>query len=245
MERFWIIKNIFKIHPFYYIAAFITCITGNFKSFLVFSLIIFVHECGHLFAALYFNWNVEKVMILPFGGVTIFCEDINRPLYEEFIILIMGPIFQIVFSFFIGDFFNYSMYILLFNLLPIYPLDGSKFLNIILNKFVSFKKSHLITIYVSFLTIFCVIFRLKFDLIYVMVFSFILYRVIYELKKHEFIFNKFLLERYMNRYDFKKEKVVGSPKAMKRDYRHVFKVKNTYVTEREFLKKRFDFNRKT
>ena len=39
--------------------------------------------------------------MLPFGGVTIFNEDLNRPIYEEFIILIMGPVFQIVFSFFI------------------------------------------------------------------------------------------------------------------------------------------------
>ena len=183
--------------------------------------------------------------MLPFGGVTIFNEDLNRPIYEEFIILIMGPVFQIVFSFFIIDYFNYSLYILLFNMLPIYPLDGSKLLNIVLNKFLSFKISHLISIYVSFLMIFLIIFKLNFDLIYIMIFSFILYRVFYEFKKHNYIFNKFLLERYINKYNFKKEKIVNSIKYMKRDYRHIFKVRNSYVTEREALKKRFDFNRKT
>jgi len=243
MKRFWIIKNIFKIHPFYYVCAFIACITGNFRSFLIFNLIIFVHECGHLLAALYFGWKVDEVLLLPFGGVTIFNEDINRPLFEEFIILIMGPIFQIVFSLFLKD-VSYSLSILMFNLLPIYPLDGSKLLNIILNKFTSFKRSHLITIYVSFLTIFFVIIKLKFDLIFIFIFSFLLYRVFNEIYEHEYIFNRFLLERYMNKYNFKREKTINSLNKMKRDYRHVIKYKNKYITEKEYLKKRFDFNKK-
>lgn len=244
MKRFWIIRNIFKIHPFYYVCAFIACITGNFRSFLTFNLIIFVHECGHLFAALYFGWNVEEVLLLPFGGVTIFNENINRPLFEEFIILVMGPLFQIIFSMFFSD-MSYSLSILLFNLLPIYPLDGSKLLNIILNKFTSFKRSHFITLYVSFLTIFFVIVKFRFDLILTFIFSFLLYRVVYEVNNHEYTFNKFLLERYMNRYYFKKEKTINNLNKMKRDYRHVIKYKNRYVTEREYLKKRFDFKGKT
>lgn len=52
---------------------------------------------GHIFAALYYKWNIVKIIILPFGGITIFNEIINKPIKEEFMIAIMGPIFQIVF----------------------------------------------------------------------------------------------------------------------------------------------------
>lgn len=244
MKRFWIIKNTFKVHPFYYVCAFIACVTGNFRSFLIFNLIIFVHECGHLLASLYFDWNIEEVLLLPFGGVTIFNEDINRPLKEEFIILIMGPLLQMVFSFFLND-MSYSLSILFFNLLPIYPLDGSKFLNIILNKFLSFKKSHLVTVYVSFLTLLIFVVKVRFNLIFLLILSFVLYRVVYELQNHRFIFNKFLLERYVKRYNFRKEKVIYNEKDMMRDYRHIIRCDSGYITEREMLKKRFDFKGKT
>ena len=51
--------------------------------------------------ALYYKWNIEKIIILPFGALTLFHEKINKPLFEEFIILIMGPIFQIVGTYFL------------------------------------------------------------------------------------------------------------------------------------------------
>ena len=92
-----------------------------------------------------FRWKIEKVLILPFGGISIFHEDLNRPIKEEFLIVIMGPIFQIVFTlivyyfFRVDDFVYYSLIILGFNLLPIFPLDGSNIMSLLFNKVVSFK----------------------------------------------------------------------------------------------------------
>ena len=156
-------KTIFKIHPLYYLVAFLSIITGLFKDFIYITLLIFIHEIGHTIGALYYKWNIKKIIILPFGGITIFNEYINKSLKEEFVILVLGPLFQILF-YFILCFFNiestlitnYHYSLLLFNLLPIIPLDGSKLLNIILNKITNFKLSHMLTIYVSILTvIFC------------------------------------------------------------------------------------------
>ena len=138
MEKILIIRNIFRIHPFYYIFVLISIFTGNFKNFILFSVIIIVHEFGHLFVALLFNWKVEEVLLLPFGGVTIFNEDLNRPMIEEFLILIGGPLLQALFVYmFRSNAFlvSYSNVLLLFNLLPICPLDGSKLLNLFFNLF--------------------------------------------------------------------------------------------------------------
>ena len=127
--------------------AFICMLTGNFKSFFFFSLITIVHEFGHILPAVFFKWKIKEVMILPFGALTLFEEKLNRSLKEEFLISIGGPLMQIIFVYLFfknqNDIINYSNLILMFNLLPIYPLDGSKLLNILLNILTSFKKSHL------------------------------------------------------------------------------------------------------
>ncbi len=243
------IKNIFRIHPFYFFTAFIVALTGNFKSFLLFSLIIIVHECGHVFLALFFKWNIDKIIILPFGALTIFNEKINRPLKEEFLILLFGPIFQIIFVFVLNneEVFSLSNSILFFNLLPIVPLDGSKFVNIIFNKFLCFKKSHLITLYISFLTIFFIVIKTQFNLVLMFALLFILFKVIDEFKNHDIICQRFLFERYIYDFNFKKIKIIRSLNLnkMKKDYRHVFYDGKKYITERSLLKKMFDFRGKT
>ena len=61
-------------------------------------------------------------------------------------------------------------------------------------------------------------------------------------KEKDLIFNKFLLERYLNNINFKKEKVINDVSKMKKDYRHLFYIDNKYMTESTFLKKMFDIN---
>ena len=225
-------------------------ITGNFKGFFIFSIIILIHELGHIIPAIYYKWKIEKVILLPFGALTLFNEKINRPLKEEFIILISGPLIQIFFTYILlqihydSDIQNYSNLILFFNLLPIYPLDGSKLLNIILNKITNFKKSHLLTIYISLLTTFFLFIKVKINLIFILIIIFIIGKVIEELKNHRNLFNLFLLERNMYNFNFKKRKTINNINQMKRDYKHIIYSKGKYETEREILKKRFDFTKK-
>ena len=73
--------------------------------------------------------------------MTKFKMDINTPFIKELIILVMGPLFQ-VFAYYllintIKDIDLIKMYhlgILSFNLLPIYPLDGGRIINLFINK---------------------------------------------------------------------------------------------------------------
>ena len=239
-------KTIFKIHPLYYLVAFLSIITGLFKDFIYITLLIFIHEIGHTIGALYYKWNIKKIIILPFGGITIFNEYINKSLKEEFVILVLGPLFQILF-YFILCFFNiestlitnYHYSLLLFNLLPIIPLDGSKLLNIILNKITNFKLSHMLTIYISILTIIFLLIKNKNMVLYIIIF-FILLKVIKEYREHKYIFNKFLFERYNYDLNFKKKKTIKGIKVnkMKKEYKHIF-YDNKYYTEKEILKRYF------
>ena len=80
-----IIKNLLKIkiHPLFYLFAFLSSITGLFYEFVIFTIIIFVHEMGHVTAGLLFKINIKKILILPFGGLTIFEMPINIRLYKN------------------------------------------------------------------------------------------------------------------------------------------------------------------
>lgn len=195
---------------------------------------------------LFLGWKLDKISIYPYGGVTKFNEDINKRLIEELLILLSGPFLQLLYFFiyyyiFRDDYFKYyNISILIFNLLPIYPLDGGKILNIILSYFLSFRLSYylsiIISIVISFLFIFFSITRnYTFNLI--LMFLIVISKVLIEVKKRRYYFNKFLLERYINKYNFKKVKNVSSIKKMMRDKRHIIYSNNKYYTEKDFLKK--------
>ena len=93
----------FKIHFLYYIFLIFVIITGNFNNYIIFTSIILFHELGHIITSLLFKWKIEKILILPFGCITIYNVLLNVKLKEEFLVAIMGPVFQIGLSFFIKD----------------------------------------------------------------------------------------------------------------------------------------------
>ena len=243
MVKYLTTKNIFKIHPLFYLTAFICVITANFKNFIIFSSIIIVHELGHIIGAIIFKWKIDKVILLPFGGITIFQENIDKSLKEEFIIAILGPLLQLVFYFLYSDnpiFNQYNLTILLFNLLPIYTLDGSKIVNILFNEFISFKRSHILTIITSFITLLVVILSIKYNLLLYLILLFIVLEIIKEINKHNYYFNRFLLERYLYNNEYSKSKIIDNIKKMKKQTKHIFKINNKYFTEREIIRNLFD-----
>lgn len=247
---FLIIGNMFriKIHVFFYVMMFICLFTGNIVDYLIFTSVIIFHELGHIIGGILFSWNIKEVIILPFGGLTIFNNLINTSLFEQFIVVLLGPLFQIFYFLILSYFFDlsnsviyYNYVLLLFNLIPIYPLDGSKFLYVFLCLIFPFKYSHLILIFISFLFIFVVVlFVGHFDLLIFLILLFLAFKCISELKNHSFIFNKFLFERCFNDLHFKRIRFVKYPSMMYLWCRHLFGVNEKYVTERDFIRKMFD-----
>lgn len=218
---------------------------------MVFILII-VHEIGHFLAAHHFKWNLDKIAVYPFGGCVKFDEKINRPMKEEFIILLSGPLMQILFFFFIFIIFqeglitfrNYSLFknyhytLLIFNLLPIYPLDGGRLLNLLFNYFFPLKKGNIFAISISIVLIIISLFiykNLNFTLMGILLFS----ELIIYLKRQNYIYNKMLLERYINSFSFNKFKVIKNKNSMYKDRRHIILYNDKYITEKEYLNKRF------
>lgn len=234
-----------KIHLFFYIFMFVCFITGNIRDYIVFTSIIIIHELGHILGGILFKWEISKVILLPFGGLTVFNTNINTSLLEQFIVTLFGPLFQLIFSLFLVRYASdqiiyYNFALLFFNLLPIYPLDGSKFLYVVLGLLFPFKLCHLVLLFVSCLFIgFCFCF-FSFNLIIYLILFFLIIKVMEEFRNHRLIFNRFLFERYICDFGFRHVKIVKNCHFMFLGYKHVFLDGKDYVTEKKYLAKRFD-----
>ncbi len=238
-----------SIHYLTYIFILISFLSGYFEYVYLLLLIIFIHECGHYFFSILIGIKNPYIIIYPFGGITVLNEDLNIPIYKEFISLIGGIVFQLLFYLLIlvlyknnlitSHVFNIihkiNYYLIIFNFLPILPLDGGRLLNIILNKIFCFNISNKISIIVS------IVFILLFGLINKTLFSFILIlfliKCIYiEIMNYNTKYYKFLFERYNKKYNFKKHKNINSISKFKRDYFHII----NNVDEDKILRKMFD-----
>ena len=137
--------------------------------------------------------------------MTTFNNKLNSSSIEEFLILIYGPLFQILFNMIYPT--SYHYFILIFNLLPIYPLDGSKLVFLLLNKITSYYYSYIYIFIISYITIFILLIN-RFNLINILILLYLLWDIYKYYKLLPSIMYKFYYERYKYRYKYKKDKII-------------------------------------
>jgi len=172
-----------KFHYTYYIISISFLITGQFLNLLIFTSLIIVHELGHYIACLITRINVTKIIIYPYGGITKIDDIIDINFSKELLISISGIVIQSLYFFIVyllynnylirdytyNIFCNYHYSMLIFNLIPIYPLDGSKILNIIINKLFNFKLSNILLIIISIINMVVMSFIYNLNYSYIMI----------------------------------------------------------------------------
>lgn len=244
--------KIIKINSLTLYFLFILFLCGYIKQGIIIFLIVLIHELGHVFAAHIYKYKVIDITIYPFGGITKLEKDINTPIRNELVIAIFGIVFQIILMI-VASFINltpytkelflkYNLSIMLFNILPIIPLDGSIILKSILNKFFSFRTSYFLYIITSVIMVVLYFFsNFWFSLNNYLIISVFLYKIIMEIKNYKYIHNKFLLERYLKNYHFKNISTKeGNLDILKLDTYQYFKNRDKIVSEKEKLRERFD-----
>lgn len=174
--------------------------------------------------------------------------EINTHYIKELLILCMGPIFQVLAYYLLLLFFKdkelvrtYHLGILGFNLLPIYPLDGGKLCNLLFNFLLPYKISLKISILLSYLLT-VILFFSKNELKINMIITYILLlsMIRKEDLKRNLYFHKFLLERYLNNYSYKKEVKIKKLNQFYRYRKNKIKEKNNWIDEKDYLRKKYE-----
>lgn len=245
-------KNTFKFefHILYYLIGFFCLMTGYFKDFIWISLLIVVHECGHVTGAILWNWKIDRVIILPFGGMTVLKEKLNRPIGQEWWIVLLGPCYQMAFYGLLEclhmtnpTFTMYHFLLLGFNLLPILPLDGSRMIQLFFEMLCPYYHAKYMGLYVSILGL------VGLSLYAITSCNPLLGLILCFLIKENWTYGKqipyqmerFLLERYLNPFVSRHKKILHTNhvQGMKRGYQHIWIQNGTWKTEVEILDQYF------
>lgn len=193
--------------------------------------------------------EIHKILIYPLGGISKFSTSYNISLVKELIILVFGPLFQIFGWLLLIHLFpekeilisTYHYGILFFNLLPIYPLDGGKLLCLIFHTVCSYKKAFYFTFCIGYLLLFCflvfTVFSFSLNVFFLSIF--LLVKLTREYQQIPYFYERFLLERYLNHYFFKKSKLIKNTDNFYRGYRHLIKEGDFYYLEDEYLEKKY------
>lgn len=228
---------------------FILFLCGYIRVGITIFLIVLIHEVGHVLICLLFGYKIKSVTLYPFGGLTRVEKDINTSPYKELILASAGLFMQIIlyvvalcFGYKNSLFYKYNKSIFLFNLLPIIPLDGSVIVYSLLNRFTTFKNSYKAYIVVSIISlVIYIIINYKYSLNNYLIVSIFIYKIYEGIKNYKYVYNRFLVERYLKKYHFKYISTrEGNLDILKIDTYQYFKNGGKITSEREKLAEMFD-----
>ena len=176
--------------------------------------IVLFHELGHYTVARLFDWRIKHIMLWVFGGVMETDEHGTRPIKEEALVTIAGPLQNVVIYLILFLLSNldlvpvsilelawyYNTAIIMFNLLPIWPLDGGKLLFLFLASYSPYKKAYHTTI-ISSMVISILLLLLQLALFPFTLSTFLLMIFLFsenrsDWKRRYYVFIRFLLKRY-------------------------------------------------
>lgn len=137
----------FVVHPLFLLIGLFCFLVGQGFVFCCYTLCVFLHELVHMIVAKKLGYVCNKIKLMPFGAV-LDAESDEFCYKDEILIAISGPLFNLLMSLICVTFWwiNPATYYLtcdfavanlvcgIFNLLPIFPLDGGRVLLAIISK---------------------------------------------------------------------------------------------------------------
>lgn len=138
----------FRIHPLFLVIGILTFFVGVGEIFLCYLVTVLLHEIGHAIVARHLGYQLEQISLLPFGA-ELSLQDDNFTSSDEIKIAVAGPLVNLILiiicvslwwifpiTYYYTDLFVFSNFItFVFNLLPVFPLDGGRVLRAIISKY--------------------------------------------------------------------------------------------------------------
>ena len=251
-------KNILTKVEFHYsflIMALGLVLTGHFVNLLIFTSLILIHELGHVITSIIFNYKVDKIIIYPYGGLTKINTLVNTSIKKDLAVALSGILMQSIYfliiyilyrnniirAYIYQLLFLYHKSMLVFNLLPIIPLDGFKILNLILSKFFNFNLSNNVSVFISLITIVLFLFSNLYEKNYsmVLVIGLLMKNIYVFYNSINYIYNRFLLERYLYDINYQDKKIITNVSKMYKNKSHLLIEDGKIIPEKKFLSEYF------
>lgn len=127
-----------RVHPLFVVLAVVLIVLGRAQFFLWTFLAVSLHELGHAVAARARGYLIKSLEVLPFGAVM--CSEDSFDPISSVIVGLAGPLANLFLALitlglwwifpaaytFTRPFLYANLSLATFNLLPVYPLDGSR-----------------------------------------------------------------------------------------------------------------------
>lgn len=223
-------------------------------------VIVLIHELGHVAMARELGWTVKEVQILPFGGVATMEDSYATDPMDEIVVALAGPFLNVVMMgvsylfWYVGIWTEEWAYfflvsnatIALFNLLPIWPLDGGRIVLAVLCWFMSYRQAALISMTGSTLLAGIMVgmsgLDMKFNL--VIIGAYLLALNIQAFLRFPYQFFRFLMEKYSRQQEeasvqairvHPEETVLAVSHKLRRGCSHLFYVQGAGLLDEEQL----------
>lgn len=222
--------------------------THTLKTMMCIFLMLSIHEAAHILVAHYFQYEISSVIVYPFG----LCAHMDHMgygnIYKELLIILVGPLTHLCFPFFINmamraDIISntYGQYLLMmntsifiFNILPVYPLDGGRVVQSLFHLIFRFKIAQILTLITSIWNLWLLYcYRFLSGISGTIVFLFLGMQIImsfYQLSYHQLAFYHY---RYRNPATGRV--ILNEGNDLYRSKTNIMKVKNGWMDEKQWL----------
>lgn len=214
--------NDWYIHPFTLVYLIAAWFSDNLIAYISALVIVCIHEYGHYYFAKKFNFEIDRVEIFPFGAFLSINDYGVHHIVEELVMIMAGlsmhlGIYVVVKLCFVNEYLlEVNRLVFIFNLLPIYPLDGSKIMLLLFSLCLDYSKAIKLQIKVSLLSL-SILIVLYNQVGYYLVYCYLIYINYCYIKEFRYIIIRLYLKRMNNN-----------------QYKHL-KINNKYIFFRPFI----------